>query len=86
MFTPLLLVSEEQRKQFEANPFADSLGVWPEVGSRAMQRLLLVDGEAYNEGWLTVQEGRYRYLTVGEGDIVVRGVLSEYLAYEVIWN
>ncbi len=50
-----------------------------------MQRLILAD-DAYNEGWLTVQEGRYRYMVVGTDNFVVRGVLSEYLAFEVIWE
>ena len=85
MFMPLTLMNRVQRKQFEDHPFDGVLDVWPEVGSRAMQRALIAD-VAYNEGWLTVQERRYRYMAVGEGEIVVRGVLSEYLAYEVIWN
>lgn len=85
MIMPLTLMSREQREQFEDHPFSGGLAVWPEVGSRAMQRVLIAD-EAYNEGWLTVQEGRYRYMAVGAGDVVVRGVLSEYLGFEVIWE
>ena len=50
-----------------------------------MQRVLIVD-QAYNEGWLTVQEGRYRYMALGASDVVVRGVCSEYLGFEVIWE
>ena len=82
---PLTLMDQEQRERFEDHPFADSLSVFPEVGSRAMQRILIAE-EDYNEGWLEVQEGRYRYLAAGEGEIVIKGVLSEYLAYEVIWS
>jgi hypothetical protein len=85
MFMPLALMSREQREQFEDHPFSGSLGVWPEVGSRAMQRVIVAD-KAYNEGWLTVQAGRYRYMAVGAGEVVVRGVLSEYLAFEVTWE
>jgi len=85
MFIPLTLMNNEQRQQFEDHPFSGSLQVWPEVGSRAMQRVMIAD-EAYNEGWLIVQEGRYRYMAVGDGNVVVRGVCSEYLGFEVIWE
>jgi hypothetical protein len=39
-------------------------------------------------GWIDVQPGRYRYLAtvVATGHTVVRMVLSEYLACEVIWK
>lgn len=85
MIMPLTVMTQEQREQFENHPFAGTLAVWPEVGSRAMQRVLIAD-DAYNEGWLTVQEGRYRFMAVGAGETVVRGVLSEYLGFEVIWE
>jgi predicted P-loop ATPase len=85
MILPLISMSESQREQFEGDPYTGLLRGWPEVGSRAMQRLLIAD-EAYSEGWLTVQEGRYRYMAVGQGEIIVRGVLSEYLGFEVIWE
>lgn len=51
-----------------------------------MYLLLLFDHGAYEEVWLTVHEGRYRYSAVGEGEVVVRSVLKEDLAYEVMWN
>ncbi len=50
-----------------------------------MQRLLIAD-EAYSVGWITVQEGRYRYMAIGAEAVMIRGVLSEYLGYEVIWE
>jgi hypothetical protein len=79
---PLSSLTNDQRDYFEASP---DTGVWPEVGSRAMQRVLVAD-QAYSEGWLHVQEGRYRYMAIGAGSVMVRGVFSEYLAYEVIWD
>lgn len=82
MSVPLMFMNDEQREHFEDVP--DS-GGWPEVGSRAMQRLIIAD-EVYAEGWITVQMERYRYMAIGAGNVVVRGVLSEYLAYEVIWD
>jgi hypothetical protein len=62
---------------------------WPEVGSRAMQRLIGVGEEGAlpsgEFGWIHVQPGRYRYQAHGSGDVVVRIVLSEYLGAEVAW-
>ena len=78
-------MNDIQREQFEGEPYPGITRGWPEVGSRAMQRLLIID-EGYSEGWLTVQPGRYRYMTVSEGEVIIRGVISEYLAYEVIWE
>lgn len=82
MVTPLEGLSREQREHFETAP---DTGVWPEVGSRAMQRMTVGD-QPYSDGWLEVQEGRYRYMAVGAGSVMVRGVLSEYLAFEVVWD
>ena len=82
MFSPLGLLDAEQTTQFESVPDVE---VWPEVGSRAMQRLLIVD-EAYLGGWVIAQENRYRYMAIGVDCVMVRGVLNEYLAYEVIWG
>ena len=83
MMLPFTALTQEQRDHFEAVP-GGPIGVWPEVGSRSFQRLLIADN-AYHMGWLTVQEGRYRYLVQGEAGTVIRIVVSEYLACEVIW-
>jgi hypothetical protein len=77
---PLISMSDEERADFETPP---KCSVWPEVGSRESQRLASrwPDGSS----WLLLQPGRYRYLaSVGDG-MVVRIVLSEYLACEVTW-
>lgn len=79
---PLVSLSDDQREHFETPP---DTGVWPEVGSRAMLRLV-EGGSGFAGGWCTVQEGCYRYMAVGAGSVMVRGVISEYLAYEVIWG
>jgi hypothetical protein len=79
---PLVSLSADERLDFEASAGGP---MWPEVGSRAMQRLV----EGYpgdRPGWIVVQEGRYRYAAaIGNGRIV-RIVLSEYLGCEVIWD
>lgn len=55
----------------------------PEVGSRMMQRILVSEGRGYLS-WLTVQPGRYRYLTPREG--VALMVLSEYVWCQAVWE
>lgn len=81
---PLRLLSGEDLHDFE-NFGPGGLAGWPEVGSRAMQRLL----EGYpgdRPGWVVVQEGRYRYMAGVEDGKVVRMVLSEYLGCKVVWD
>lgn len=77
---PLQNLSSTALKVFE-EAMVDEL--WPEVGSRAMQRLALMSLQP--EPWVAVQAGRYRYMTSCEGP-TVRLVLSEYLAAEVMWG
>jgi hypothetical protein len=38
-----------------------------------------------SEGWIVVQQGRYRYAAESDGSMV-RMVLSEYLACQVVWE
>lgn len=78
---PLCVMAEEERAEFELSP---DCGLWPEVGSRAMHRVL-VDAEG-EYPWIEVQPGRYRYLVALSPTIVVRIVIAEYLAAEVIWD
>jgi hypothetical protein len=70
---------DEVRAAFGAVPEAL---IWPEVGSRAMQRVL-EDGEA---GWIAVQPGRYRVLAHADGGVLVRIVIAGYLAAEARWD
>jgi len=74
-------MTEQARQAFEY--VADRPQVWPEVGSRAMSRLLVAGGEVFDAGWEDVQPGRYRY-RVDEDR--VRIVIREYLAAEVRWT
>jgi hypothetical protein len=77
-------MTDEEFHNFETQP--DTERFFPEMGSRAMQRLFLGD-ENFIDGWVIVQEGRYRYMTAQTRSIstLVRGVIGEYLAYEVVW-
>ena len=38
------------------------------------------------DGWFVVQPGRYRHLASAADGILIRIVLSEYLACEAIWD
>lgn len=77
-FGTLELLSEESRINFETIPQADKA---PEVGSRAMQNIL-ISGGMVGMPWIEVQKNRYRYLAFQEG---VRMVFSEYVWCEIIW-
>lgn len=70
--TPLCLMDEGQRFEFDAGDFGALVG-WPEVGSRAFE------GTAAGLGscWWNVQDGRYRYRVPSEQE--VRIVLGDYL-------
>lgn len=88
-FKPLLLMTESERNAFEYDGPRDLANepLWPEVGSRAMQRMMVVGNMLLDEGWLIVQEGRYRFLPLyGSGGVGARIVIREYLACEVIWD
>lgn len=84
VFKPLLLMTTDERQAFERDD--DVLFVWPEVGSRAMQRVLLTESEAFVEGWVTVQEGNYRFRTSQVNGFSVKIALREYLGCEIVWN
>ncbi len=77
---PLCAMTDEMRKGFETPP---DTGLWPEVGSRAMHRIVV--GAEGEYPWIQVQPERYRYL-VASGPMTVRIVIAEYLAAEVGWD
>lgn len=93
---PLLVLPQEEREMFNSAYFQQASG---EVGSRNMQRLLVTqitrlaeNGELQNVGfiindWIDVQDDRYRFLAIDDmGQIVIRIVIVEYFACEVVWN
>jgi hypothetical protein len=80
-FAPLPVLSSEDRSQFEHVPRGS---LWPEVGSRMMTRVLT--GQDLLEGWVIAQDRVYRYAVVQEGGLMVRSVMEEYLATEVLWD
>lgn len=83
MITPLHILTPEARDHFETPPATFG---WPEVGSRAMQRMGVAFSTPGISPWIYVQSGQYRYLAVAEGAVLIRIVISEYLACEVLWD
>jgi hypothetical protein len=85
-FGPLIAMSDEKLKFFESPP-EDVFQGWPELGSRAFLRAVIVGHEPLTADgiWEVVQKGRYRYSVSCSGQLAVRMVLSEYLACAVEW-
>jgi hypothetical protein len=81
-WAPLETLGNEAHQEFDCVPV---LSGWPEVGTRALQRLACgVDTDG--AGWVEVQPDRYRYAVIYGEPFVVRLVISEYLAAEVAWE
>jgi hypothetical protein len=81
---PLALMTDEQRDAFETIPVSS---LYPEIGSRAFINLIVGGDRTHDpeSGWNVLQEGRYRYAVTQPERPMVRIVLSEYLAAEVVW-
>ncbi len=82
--TPLPVMLPGQRDAFET-PHSGGVALWPEVGSRSMHRLVVLDG-SHEPPWLIVQDGLYRFRTSVDHGIEVRIVIHEYLACHVGWD
>lgn len=82
--TPLTLMSDGERDAFESS-HASGISRWPEVGSRAMQRMVGIDTPP-EYPWLIVQRGLYRFHASVDPGISIRIVIQEYLACHVCWD
>lgn len=94
---PIAHLSDEQRDWFEDVHMSN---LYPEVGSRAMQRMAVaqftfasLDGteqqhhEILLNDWIEVQEGQYRYLAYEDhSGVHVKIVISEYLYCYACWG
>ncbi|MFM5135422.1 hypothetical protein [Aeromonas rivipollensis] len=89
-------LNEEAQEGFDAAHIQQLFG---EIGSRNMQRMFAAEVMLKSESgeqkkvqvvvndWVDVQEGRYRYLAIDEVNrIIIRIVISEYLACEIGWS
>jgi hypothetical protein len=77
---PLSDLSDEEREFFE---YPEPSDIWPEVGSRAMQRMAIYQGDP---GWLQVQQGRYRFHVRAGAGVEIRIVVDDYLAAYCRWT
>jgi len=84
-FRPLMTLGQTERQAFEDSP-GEFIASWPEVGTRAMQRLLVVGSDVFQEGWLVVQDGNYRFRVSQEDGLTVKIVLRDYLACHIVWQ
>jgi hypothetical protein len=89
-------LTEDQRLAFSAAHIQQLYG---EIGARNMQRMFAAEVKLQSESgeqeklqvvvnyWVDVQNGCYRYLAIDDiGGVVIRIVISEYLACEVGWQ
>jgi len=81
---PLQLLTTQQLKDFEIGIGEGNTVSWPEVGSRAMLRLIEGGDDMDDYGWITVQSGLYRYNALSFGTVKI--VLREYLIAVVNWD
>ncbi len=81
---PLALMNVEERSAFESQD--SEVALWPEMGSRALQRLIVAGSDVFSEGWLVVQDSNYRFRVSQNGGLEVKIVLREYLASHVVWD
>ena len=93
---PLTDLTTATREKFDAAHVQELFG---EVGSRGIQRMLVTQVTLQSESgdqrqlgmvendWVEVQDERYCCLAIDDiGGIVIRIVVSEYLACEVAWR
>lgn len=80
--TPYPLMSDTERLIFERPSPAP---LFPEVGSRSMQRFLVSEG-ALCAPWVEVQRGTYRYHASPDDTVSIRIVIQDYLACYIHWN
>ncbi|MGO8926326.1 MAG: hypothetical protein ACLQU3_05475 [Limisphaerales bacterium] len=84
--TPLLGMSHTEREEFERAGSGELRG-WPEIGNRAFFRACGAPPYEKQDGpWIPVQQDVYRYSVDQHRGVLVRIVLSEYLACEVEWG
>ena len=62
-----------------------SYNLYPEVGSRMMQRLFSGD-DIDNNGWITVQKNVYKYSVFIQNNLKVRAIIWNKFVSEVIWD
>lgn len=81
---PLMSMTESEIDNFFASYNLNKLS---EVGSRSLQNLMISGNNTVNSHWTTVQDHNYKYSVIDDmGLLIVRIVVWDYLAIEVIWD
>ncbi len=82
-FVPIETLTQEEQDSFFASYEMQKM---PEIGSRAMQNLIISEeGIPYNK-WINVQDGIYQYSVLTTNiNLQVRILIWNYLACEVVW-
>lgn len=83
---PLTELPDQDKEVFE-DVRIGTIDLLPEIGSRAFHRALGKGPDQFlKDGWIVVQPGRYRYFVTETEGLLVKLVLSEYLACMVSWE
>ena len=81
---PLISMTKNENDNFFASYHLNKL---PEVGSRSLQNLLIRGNDTVHSHWTIVQDNNYKYSVIDDmGLLIVRIVVWDYLAIEVIWD
>ena len=80
---PLFLMNQKEVETFFAPSNFEKA---TEIGSRGLQNLIIDSNQDVLSHWITVQEDNYEYsVSVNIGNLIVRILIWNYLAIEVIW-
>jgi len=86
-FSPIEDWTDSEMKAFITPPTSQAAQVWPEIGSRAFILRAAGNPAVASASWFVVQHGRYQYMAeVGRAGTLVRMLIRDYLAAEVIWE
>jgi hypothetical protein len=81
LVVPLETIDEVRLADFLT---VDLGSVWPEVGSRLLQRVY--EGIDMVDGWIVVQPSIYVFAVIETDSVTVRSIIREYLLTEVTWR
>ena len=86
--TPLQVLTQEQRDEFEMTETKGELRGWSEIGTRLFQRQCGTAQADMIGPWVIVQDSVYRYAVVDRDNdsLLVQSVIQEYLATSVYWS
>ena len=75
-------MSHEDRREFDASV---EISVLPEIGARAMSRMLIDGNNNSYSSWVNVQDGVFRYMAFVYDGLVIKMIFHEYLLVQFIW-